>query len=217
MKNHQAQPSALHAVPLPPMPLVDATLPPKTPFRVEVPEHTESIFQSTSSPEVKLPTQASDRVHVHIAPLWRHLCAGLVDMSIFIVLAIFVYSTYLWLHAPENLSLVHTTGLLDSYRMQALTWSLGLITLLSCLYNSFCALNNGQTLGRMLMGIVLIPETGKGLNPTQALRRSLLAPLSLFCLGAGYFWAIIDKKSRTWHDLASGTVAVYRRVSIPRR
>ena len=217
MKNLQTPSQTQHAVPLPPMPLVDATLPPKTPFRVEVPKDTESMFQAANKSEAKLPAQQSGRVHVHIAPLWRHLCAGLVDMSIFALLAMFVYSAYLWLHAPENLDLVHTTGLLDSYRMQALTWSVGLITLLSCVYNSFCALHNGQTLGRMLMGIVLIPETGKGLHPKQALRRSLLAPLSLFCLGAGYFWAIIDKKSRTWHDLASGTVAVYRKVSIPRR
>ena len=172
------------------------------------------MFKQYSTTKTHTPTQK--HVPVYIAPLWRLLCAGLIDGAILATLAGFIYWAHLWLYAPENLHLIHGTGIIDSYRSQALLCSLVIISLMGSIYSSLCALNHGQTLGRMVMDIVLIPENSQGINLKRAFGRSLLAPLSLICLGAGYFWAIVDAKSRTWHDLAYGTVAVYRKVSIPK-
>ena len=202
------------SVPLPPMPTLDRGEPPEPPYAVEIPERNTSIFQNTQKVINSAKAEEKAAVEVRVASLWRHLAATCIDAAMLSIIGASIYNTYLWLHAPENLTLVHSTGILDSYRAAALTWALGTMLVLGAGYHSFCALKNGQTLGRMLMGIVLIPESGNGLAPLKALQRTLLALLSLFCLGAGYFWAIVDKKSRTWHDIANGTVTVYRRVSI---
>lgn len=43
----------------------------------------------------------------------------------------------------------------------------------------------------------------------QLIIRYLVAYLSFFTCGLGYLWGLIDKKKRTWHEIASGTIMIY--------
>ncbi len=72
-------------------------------------------------------------------------------------------------------------------------------------------LRSGQTLGMAAWRIQLQTVEGTPLTWQHALRRFLMAGVSWFALGMGFWWAFIDKQHRTWHDLASHT----RLVSIP--
>ena len=63
----------------------------------------------------------------------------------------------------------------------------------------------GQTLGMRPWRIRVV--TGDGVPPTRLRywRRYAVATLSLAALGAGFWWAWIDRDRLTWHDRAART------------
>jgi uncharacterized RDD family membrane protein YckC len=68
---------------------------------------------------------------------------------------------------------------------------------------------SGQTLGMQAWRIKLISsDSGQPPRLSQALRRCLAALLSAACLGAGYWWCLVDRRRRYWHDYLSGTELV---------
>ncbi|MCW8887278.1 MAG: RDD family protein [Motiliproteus sp.] len=71
---------------------------------------------------------------------------------------------------------------------------------------------NGQTLGMQAWQLRVQTPEGYPINLMQALLRFFTAAVSLLCLGAGYWWMLIDKEGLTWHDRYSET----RVVQIPK-
>ena len=55
--------------------------------------------------------------------------------------------------------------------------------------------HNGQTLGMQVWGIRIQNSDGRAIDLWQALLRFLIAIVSLLCLGMGYWWMLIDKRS----------------------
>ncbi len=70
---------------------------------------------------------------------------------------------------------------------------------------SYFWLKNGQTLSMQAWRIKLVSSSGGEVRFHQAIVRALAAVLSAACLGAGYWWCLIDSRGRTWHDYLSGT------------
>lgn len=68
------------------------------------------------------------------------------------------------------------------------------------------ALRDGKTLGRALTGTRLVRTSGAPASPMIVALRTGVSLVSLALFGAGYFWAIVDRRRRTWHDMFSGTV-----------
>ena len=68
--------------------------------------------------------------------------------------------------------------------------------------------HSGQTLGMQVWGIRIQNSDGRAIDLWQALLRFLIAIVSLLCLGMGYWWMLIDKQKRTWHDIYSESQAV---------
>jgi uncharacterized RDD family membrane protein YckC len=64
---------------------------------------------------------------------------------------------------------------------------------------------SGQTLGMRTWRIRLETVKGGPVPLRKALLRFILALLSLAPLGLGYWWMLVDRESRTWHDRVSGT------------
>jgi uncharacterized RDD family membrane protein YckC len=68
-------------------------------------------------------------------------------------------------------------------------------------------LANGQTLGKMAMGIrIATPQRTRVTLGASALR-AVVGIGSGLALGIGYLWAIWDPQRRTWHDMAANTRA----------
>ncbi|WP_237054768.1 RDD family protein [Microbulbifer sediminum] len=63
----------------------------------------------------------------------------------------------------------------------------------------------GQTIGMRAWRLLLASQGGVQLSWRQCAVRALVAPISLACLGAGYFWAWTRADRASWHDLLSGT------------
>jgi uncharacterized RDD family membrane protein YckC len=59
---------------------------------------------------------------------------------------------------------------------------------------------NGQTLGMQAWRLQLEDMNGNRISFTQCLQRLAGATISCLCLGAGYWWILIDKNSLSWHD-----------------
>lgn len=67
----------------------------------------------------------------------------------------------------------------------------------------------GQTLGMRAWRLQL--RCAQGSAPphwSQLAGRYLVAMVSLACGGLGFFWSLIDRERRCWHDIVSGTVLV---------
>lgn len=75
-------------------------------------------------------------------------------------------------------------------------------------FNAWFWMRCGQTLGMRTWKIRVQSIHGSGMSWWQALLRFLIAILSLGCLGLGYFWMLIDKQHRTWHDIYSETKVI---------
>ena len=63
----------------------------------------------------------------------------------------------------------------------------------------------GQTIGMRAWRLRVTRADGTRVTWARALLRFGIALISLGLLGIGFFWALLDSRKRTWHDLAAGT------------
>jgi uncharacterized RDD family membrane protein YckC len=81
-------------------------------------------------------------------------------------------------------------------------------------YGAASALRGGQTLGRRVTNTVLVRKSGKPMSLFIVGVRFTAAALSFALLGAGFWWVLVDRHHRTWHDLVAGTITVRRLVRL---
>jgi uncharacterized RDD family membrane protein YckC len=67
---------------------------------------------------------------------------------------------------------------------------------------------NGYTIGKKVMGIRVVPVSGKGVDWLKALIRAVSKILSGLLLFLGYLWMLWDERSQTWHDKIAETLVV---------
>ena len=67
----------------------------------------------------------------------------------------------------------------------------------------------GQSLGMQVWKIRAVNKHGKIMTPKEAVIRFLCATISMMPLGAGMFWALINKEHLALHDVWSNTKVVY--------
>lgn len=77
---------------------------------------------------------------------------------------------------------------------------------LSYLYFSWFWINGGQTLGMKTWHIKIVSTDKQGINWKTTTLRFVTAIFSWGIFGAGFLWALFDRKNRCWHDLSSHTV-----------
>lgn len=84
--------------------------------------------------------------------------------------------------------------------------------LVSGVYNVFFMVYfNGQTLGKIMLGLRVVKKNGRRISWLDALLRNVFGYTvsGLFLLG--YIWAIFDREKQAWHDKMAGTVVVDER------
>jgi uncharacterized RDD family membrane protein YckC len=65
-----------------------------------------------------------------------------------------------------------------------------------------------MTLGMRAWHVRIVSGDERPVSWPRCLLRFLVGAISLAALGAGVFWALIDRKKRAWHDLAAKTLLV---------
>ncbi|MFJ4394076.1 RDD family protein [Pseudomonas sp. NPDC089396] len=73
--------------------------------------------------------------------------------------------------------------------------------------------HGGQTLGMQVWGVRVQNTDGSAISLWQALLRFVVSIASWLCLGLGFFWSLIDKRKRGWHDIYSDS----QLVRVPKR
>ncbi|WP_426417117.1 RDD family protein [Aestuariirhabdus sp. LZHN29] len=131
------------------------------------------------------------------ASLWRRFAAMFYDSLLVIALSMLVTAIYIGIKVMAGGSEATEQQLNASHGDAFLT------SLLFIVIFAFFAIfwtRSGQTLGMQAWSIRIENEDGSMISLWQSLLRYLVAIPSLLLLGAGYFWAIIDKDGLTWHD-----------------
>lgn len=78
-------------------------------------------------------------------------------------------------------------------------------------YYVFPTFSFGQTLGKKLLGIMVVPN-----DPSQEthsfffilLRETIFKYISAIPIGLGYLWFFFNDEHKTWHDMMGGTKVV---------
>lgn len=65
--------------------------------------------------------------------------------------------------------------------------------------------HNGQTLGMRTWKIKVVTKDGNALTWGMCLIRYAVSIISWSAFGLGFFWSLLDKQNRTWHDIVSET------------
>lgn len=66
----------------------------------------------------------------------------------------------------------------------------------------------GATIGKMVMKLKIVKESGKKITYQDALVREIASYLSLLVLFMGYLNILWSKKKQAWHDIIAKTVVV---------
>ena len=78
------------------------------------------------------------------------------------------------------------------------------------LYYSHSWRRGGQTIGMKAWRLYLVSEDNQPIRLSHCILRSATGFFSLAIVGLGYIWMLLDKKQRTWHDIASVTRIVHK-------
>ena len=87
-----------------------------------------------------------------------------------------------------------------------------LVFLVSAVYNVFFMVYfNGQTLGKIMLGLRVVKKNGRRISWLDALLRNVLGYTVSGIFLLGYIWALFDREKQAWHDKMAGTVVVDER------
>jgi uncharacterized RDD family membrane protein YckC len=68
---------------------------------------------------------------------------------------------------------------------------------------------SGQTIGKAIMGIKIIPNNGARMSIIRSLIRYFGYLISTILFGLGFLWILVDERRLAWHDRLAGTCVVY--------
>jgi uncharacterized RDD family membrane protein YckC len=132
------------------------------------------------------------------APLWLRLLAAVYDALpalalafVAVVLALALTAGHLDVRRLPDRLLVQALVLASTGAYFVLSWSRG-----------------GQTIGMKPWRLRVVRANGSTPSVRHALIRFAVALVSLAAAGLGFWWALFDARSRTWHDIVAGTLMV---------
>lgn len=134
------------------------------------------------------------------AGLWRLAAAGIVDA----LLGLSAWSlAAMWLLVTVRLLRSAPPDLLDALLLAAAVLLLG--AALHFVYHTVLVGGCGQTLGRMLLGLMVVRRDGAPAGYARALLRWLGGVLCLLTLGLGRLPMLFTRQRRGLPDLLAGT------------
>jgi uncharacterized RDD family membrane protein YckC len=129
------------------------------------------------------------------ASLWLRIAAAIYDL--FPLLA-------LWM-TTAGLALLLVRGAVDLAH-PPLAWRTGLRLALLAVTGAYFVVSwarGGQTIGMRAWRLRVVDAAGGALPPTRAVLRFAVGLVSLFFFGAGFLWCLVDRRKRSWHDIAA--------------
>jgi uncharacterized RDD family membrane protein YckC len=132
------------------------------------------------------------------APFGSRLIAGLIDFGLLLAIDLVV------LHFTLRL----TALTFADWRLIPLVPLLGFLVALKLAYLTAFTLAGGQTIGKMAMGLRVVPDQSQRLAPWDAVQRALVEVASLAAGGLPFLFALGDPARRGLHDRVARTRVV---------
>ncbi len=123
---------------------------------------------------------------------WRRI--GALSYDLLIVAALLVIGTGIVLAATGGEAIRPGTRWYQVY-----------LALIGTAYFAGFWWRRGQTIGMVAWRLYLRSADGSPVTFGQSMTRAVAATVSWGLAGLGFFWMLVDRERRTWHDLASGT------------
>jgi len=89
------------------------------------------------------------------------------------------------------------------------TWVVAAYVLWSFLYSAGSLAATGQTIGKAVLGLLVVGADGARLSGRQAALRTLVFPLNYLVFGIGFLLGLVRRDRRELHDLIAGTAVIY--------
>ena len=169
----------------------------------------ENTYSHTGSASYTVITEPSSAETVK-AGFWQRLPAFIIDNIILQILAEIIISPL-----KSNLDINETTfasieDIIQNFET-FITYGLFSIAVhisISCFYFTLFHGSTGQTIGKKMMGVKVVPSTGGMMNYRKAFIRYLGYIISVIPFFLGFLWIAFDKNKQGWHDKIAGTYVV---------
>ncbi|MEO5625571.1 MAG: RDD family protein [Dokdonella sp.] len=139
------------------------------------------------------------------ASLWLRIAAAVYDL--FPLIALWMLSAGLFLLvARGRVDVAHPP----------FAYQIALRATLLCVSTAYFVVSwsrGGQTIGMRAWHLRVVASDGGALPWPRALLRFAVAVVSLAAFGAGFFWCLIDRQQRCWHDIAASSALMRKFVS----
>lgn len=152
----------------------------------------------------------------HYAGFSSRLIAFLIDTviiaAIFLFVSWFIVTSWNMIHLEPVVRQLEEKNLILKTLVTFITSPLfySLVTFLFVVtYYVFFWTIAGQTPGKGIMGLKILPRKGGKLKLGRAILRYLGYYLSIIPLGLGVLWILVDDRRLAWHDKIAGTCVVY--------
>ena len=166
------------------------------------------------SDEPPAPVQEPARPQIKLASIGKRWLAILIDGVIVAIPTMIVMVIIGGFLTLESAMLSRDEALLAEAISQFQNDFFIINLLVSAAYNLFFMTRfNGQTPGKMMLGLRAIKKNGKRFTLVDALLRNVIGYTLSGMFLLGYLWALLDKQSQTWHDKIAGTVVIDERIS----
>ncbi len=120
-------------------------------------------------------------------------------------LIVMIYEAFLLFAVLFAAAIPITVGFNITYGDPLYPVLVGYLYAFAFLYFGWCWTRAGQTLAMKTWRVKLVSRDGSPVTWKQSAIRYGVGCISLLALGAGFFWALLNKNKDTWHGLASST------------
>jgi uncharacterized RDD family membrane protein YckC len=146
------------------------------------------------------------------AGLITRLAAFVIDTGVLSAIIVFIswfFHTSLSMFQAERIS--QLTPILRQVYSVILSPLFGSLAsfFLVVLYYLFFWTTAGQTIGKAVMGIKIVPNRGGKMTLFRSMVRFLGYFISALPLGLGFWWILFDDRRFAWHDHLANTCVIY--------
>ena len=182
-------------------------------MRANPPDFLYLFMETTYNPTgTSLDTVVSGQSPVEVIKVgfWRRLPAFLIDIIILQILKEIIISPLKFNLSIDETTFASLEDIIQNFEAFVTYILLSIIVYLSisCFYFTQFYGSTGQSVGKKLMGIKVIPVTGGMMTYKKALVRYLGYLISEIPFFFGFIWIAIDKDKQGWHDRIAGTYVV---------
>jgi len=148
---------------------------------------------------------------MRFAGFWRRLVAYWIDILPITMAVALVFYFFLGFDSTLDRYLSREKRDLDA-RWDFLVARNHIRNLSMALYLAYCGVMEASTLrgtlGKWVMGIVVVNTDGSPLTYAQAAKRNSTKALSFLVFGLGCLWVAWSRTKQGWHDKLAGTLVV---------